>query len=543
MNISKNSLLKRVFVLALSAVLIVSLIPKSVWADGETASDSDAAKSEASKQYEGMKIKNNIFINGIDVGGLTYDEALSRLKDDSLGETSVKLTSEYGDIVSTLDEMGLSDNTEDILRVAMEYANSGNILRRYRDDQMLSTTPVELSVKKTVSSNIISQMVSSNLSGAMNGLSNYQLTKDGSGNINVTADGKSVSADAEATEAAVEEIINADGYSGSDVETELIISENSGNDRLKELEKIKDLLGTYTTSYGSSDSGRRTNIERASSLVNGHVLFPGEQLSVYNCIAPLEASNGYQSAHAYVGTKIVDSIAGGVCQVATTIYNAVIRAELEVLQRSSHSMTVSYVPIAADAAIAGGGVLDMKFKNTLDAPVYIEAYADGANLTFNIYGQEYRPSNRTIEIESVQTGVIQPGEPIYTEDKSLPPGAEEVTQKAVTGYTGELWKHIYVDGVKTDSVLLNSSKYQASGAHISVNTSDEEDDEDEDEDKDKKKKKKKKDKDKGDDSGKKEKKTEAPKPEEPKTEEPKKEEPTEPQEPAPEEPEDSGESE
>jgi hypothetical protein len=262
------------------------------------------------------------------------------------------------------------------------------------------------------------------------------------------------------------------------------------------LGRVKNLLGTYTTSYASSSSSRKTNVQRAASLVDGHVLFPGEQISVYSCIAPIEVSNGYELAHAYVGTDVVDSPGGGVCQVATTLYNAVIRAELNVIQRNCHSMRVSYVPVSADAAIAGG-VLDLRFSNNLEAPIYIEALYDGANLSFNIYGEEYRPSNRKIEFESVQTGVINPpAEPIYTEDKSLPPGTEVVSRSAVTGYTGELWKHVYVDGVETEKVKINSSKYQASPAMISINTdeaSDEEnEDEDDNEDGEKKKKKKKK---------------------------------------------------
>ena len=202
-------------------------------------------------------------------------------------------------------------------------------------------------------------------------------------------------------------------------------------------------------------------------------------------------SNGYELAHAYVGTEVVDSPGGGVCQVATTLYNAVLRAELEVIQRNCHSMRVTYVPISADSAIAGG-VFDLKFRNNLDAPIYIESGWDGANLTFSIYGEEYRPANRKIEFESVQTGVINPpAEPIYTEDKSLPPGTEMVVAQAVTGYTGELWKHVYIDGVLTESILINSSKYQNSPAKIAVNTDEEEEDEDKDKEKKKKKKKKK----------------------------------------------------
>ena len=90
---------------------------------------------------------------------------------------------------------------------------------------------------------------------------------------------------------------------------------------------------------------------------------------------------------------------GGICQVSTTLYNAVLRAELNVTERSNHSMTVHYVPLSADAAISGTDK-DLKFTNNLDHPVYIQGVAGGSSITFTIYGKEYRASNRKVEYVS-----------------------------------------------------------------------------------------------------------------------------------------------
>ncbi|MCR5542929.1 MAG: VanW family protein [Eubacterium sp.] len=479
----------------LAASLVLTLAPFRVRAEQGTATDSTLDAS-----LENNVIRDNIFINGQSVGGLSYSKALELFGGDldGLESVPVTLTSSYGDINTSLGDLGISDNTREVVEEALQYGNSGNVLQRFRDRELLKTESVDFTSKRTVNSNIIKQMVDSNLGHAMTGVNKYNLNHNEDGTVTVTAEGDSVSVDPVKTESAVEEIINKEGYSKEPVTTGIVIADNAENERIKQLAKITDQLGTYTTSYASSSGARKTNVQRAASLVDGHVLYPGEQISVYNCIAPIDVSNGYELAHAYVGTEVVDSPGGGVCQVATTLYNAVLRAELNVIQRNCHSMKVSYVPISADAAIAGG-VLDLKFSNNLDAPIYIAAGYDGGNLTFSIYGQEYRPSNRTIEFESVQTGVINPSsEPIYTEDKSLEPGTEQVTSPAITGYTGELWKHIYVDGVETEKVKINSSKYQASPPRISVN-SDEPDDSEEDEDDnaapddgEKKKKKKKK---------------------------------------------------
>ena len=120
----------------------------------------------------------------------------------------------------------------------------------------------------------------------------------------------------------------------------------------EELSKVKDVLGTFSTNYASSAAGRKANIANGSKKINGSVIYPGEEFSVYQTVAPFNADNGYKLAGAYENGTTVDAYGGGICQVSTTLYNAVIRAELEVTERSGHSMIVGYVDPSADAAIA-----------------------------------------------------------------------------------------------------------------------------------------------------------------------------------------------
>ena len=472
---------KRIIVRVLAAVLSIALVlaytPATV-VRADEATDGDALVSTK----EIATIKNNIIINGLDVGGMTFGQAVESLGGgEDYSQAEVSLTSQYGDVVTTLGDLGLSDNTDDIVREALNYGNAGNVLKRFRDIESLKTVPVEFETKKGVDEDTLHQMIENNIASAMAAGNQYSLTKNEDGTVKVIVEGASLSIDAASTKQDIDDIINDTSYSGGQVSTEIALKDDSDSDRMQQIARVKNLLGSYTTSYASSSAGRKTNVQRATSLVNGHLVFPGETISVYSCIAPVETSNGYEIGHAYQGTEVVDSVGGGICQVATTVYNAALRAELEIVQRDCHSLRVSYVPIAADAALAGG-VLDLKIRNNLDAPIYIEGLADGANLSFNIYGEEYRPSNRTIEFESIQTGVVNPpSEPIYTEDKTLEPGTEQVTAAAVTGYTGELWKYVYEDGVKVDSIKINSSKYQASAQKISINSDPaEEDNEDED---------------------------------------------------------------
>ena len=183
---------------------------------------------------------------------------------------------------------------------------------------------------------------------------------------------------------------------------------------------------------------------------------------------PFSLENGYKTATAYENGRSVDSIGGGVCQISTTLYNASLYAELEIVQRQNHSMTVSYVKPSMDAAIAGT-YKDLKIKNPYDTPIYIEGYTQGKTLTFTIYGKETRPSNRTLAFES-ETISTTPSPTQEIQDPSLPAGKRVKVESGHTGLKSKLYKCVYVDGKLQDRTLLNSDTYNASKSVYRVGT-------------------------------------------------------------------------
>lgn len=159
---------------------------------------------------------------------------------------------------------------------------------------------------------------------------------------------------------------------------------------------------------------------------------------------------------------------GGICQVSTTLYNAVLRAELEVTERSPHSMTVHYVELSEDAAIAGT-YKDFKFVNSSSYPVYIEGYTTAdKKITFNIYGKETRDSNRTISFESVKVSNVGGGT-VLTENGGLPLGYKSAS-KGMQGYVAELYKVVKVNGVETERIKINKSTYKGSNRVVTYGT-------------------------------------------------------------------------
>ena len=160
----------------------------------------------------------------------------------------------------------------------------------------------------------------------------------------------------------------------------------------------------------------------------------------------MTAAGGYELAGAYENGQTVQSYGGGVCQVSTTLYNAVLKAELEVTQRSNHSMIVTYVKPSMDAAIAGD-YKDLKFVNNLDAPIYIEGYTVGKDIYFNIYGQETRPSNRKVTYESEVVSEEDPGTQFVATGDAV---------GSISSISFEICKSFLFDDLRLDVFLICS---------------------------------------------------------------------------------------
>ncbi len=165
----------------------------------------------------------------------------------------------------------------------------------------------------------------------------------------------------------------------------LVIDETDAKMTADDLGKVSSLLAAYHTDYGSSSSNRRHNIELAASHMDGTLLGPGETFSYNAIVGPRESHLGWRDAPTYQDGQVVPGPGGGVCQTSTTLYNAVLRANLEIVQRSHHSMPVHYVNPGCDATVAYGDI-DFQFRNNTSGPVMVSARAKGGELTFALFG-------------------------------------------------------------------------------------------------------------------------------------------------------------
>ena len=234
-----------------------------------------------------------------------------------------------------------------------------------------------------------------------------------------------------------------------------------------------DILSTYTTPVSGTDNCV-TNIKLAAEKCDGIIIPSGSVFSFNDTVGEQTASAGFKTADAIYNGEIIQAYGGGICQVSTTLYNAVLLSELDVTERHNHSMIVTYVDPSADAAIAESAGKDFRFINNTGAPIYIEGVTtDDKHITFTIYGQENRDSGRKIRYESeVVSKTVPSAEVVYT-STSMPVGSVSV-QSAHIGYTANLWKVVTENGVEVSRDKVNSSSYKAAPrtATVGVSTAD-----------------------------------------------------------------------
>ena len=167
-------------------------------------------------------------------------------------------------------------------------------------------------------------------------------------------------------------------------------------------EAFPDMLSTYSTRYSTSDRDRTTNLQLAASKINGTVLMPGETFSYNQVVGERTIAAGYKEAPIYVEGQVVDGLGGGICQITSTLYNAVLYANLEIVERSNHQFVPSYVTTSRDATVVYGSI-DFKFKNNRDYPIKLVCSVSGGIAKFDIYG--LRTDNEyEVEISSHVTG-------------------------------------------------------------------------------------------------------------------------------------------
>lgn len=235
-----------------------------------------------------------------------------------------------------------------------------------------------------------------------------------------------------------------------------VIKPKITTEQLKYENFFPEQISKYLTRYDESNINRSTNIKLASEKINGTILMPGETFSYNKTVGKRTQQAGYKEAGVYMNGKVVDGIGGGICQVSSTLYNAVLEANLEIVSRKNHHFITSYVPVSKDATVSYG-TIDFQFKNTRNYPIKINCKSQNGICEISIYGIKEETEYEVI-IEEKTTEVI-PYQTRYIKTSNLEKGAENEIQKGVNGYKSEAYKILKLNGQVVSKTLISKDSY------------------------------------------------------------------------------------
>lgn len=409
-------------------------------------SDSESEEGTSAIQLDLEQVlAEGLYIDEYYVGGMTIAEARDVLQKayEEAGQTAATVYWQTNPVKTNFADLGLYWGIDDALSRAATLWQQGNLIRRYKIRQDLTGSEYHLSMEKRLTQSAVENFLTDYVADVYDiAPKDAELTHTGNGfEVSQDEDGLGVDIDATWKKIAMAYAENEDDYTEITVEAELeTVRPHCPTDDLK---LIKDLLGSSYTDYSVGSATRSVNVEVATDNVSGVVVMPGDTVSVSERMKPRTAENGYQSGGTMVNGVIEDSIGGGICQVSTTLYNALLKAEVQIDERHNHSMVVSYVSPGKDAAVSEDGGKDLVFTNNRETPIYIEGYTDGTNVYFFVYGVEDRPENRKVTFEATET---------YR--KEYAEGGVEVD--------AYLEKIVTIDGEEVSRVKLHTDHYEPS---------------------------------------------------------------------------------
>lgn len=304
-------------------VIIFSVIQFTLW----------RYVSKVDEEY----ICKNVFIGKTDVSGMTKEEAVKAV-DNTLGDYRnkqlvLKVKDQGADV--SIEEMGAEvENIDKLAEKAVGYGKNGSIWSRYQKIHNLDKKKYVIDESFKVDEAKLRELIQERAVPLEQKAINASASYNGSG-FDLTDEAEGYTVDVDKSVKKIKNFMNKK-WNYEDAEVELKLDTEEPTIKKTDLESLQDELGSYTTNAGWGD--RVQNIRRATELINGTVVMPGEEFSVEQATLPYTEENGYVAGSAYENGQIVESIGGGLCQVSTTLYNAVLYAELEATRRAPHSM-------------------------------------------------------------------------------------------------------------------------------------------------------------------------------------------------------------
>lgn len=443
------------------------------------------------------KVVEGVYIGDVNLSGLTSEQVEAEIQKltDSMKDSTLTIKTDGHEDVVKLSKLGLKWNNQEILDEILSAGKTGNFINRFKTITDLKNTPQVYEMEYKFTNKKVKNFVKNKLKKYDQDPMEPSITRE-SGSFVVKDGENGVVLDSKKTVALIKDQLK-EGWTSDNVEIESVCKVEKPKHKTEDLKAIKDKLGHKTTTYDGGNVGRTQSLSLSTRRLNGTVIWPGETISVSTLMGERSKAGGYGTAQGYIGTNVEDTVGAGICQTASTFYDAALYAELEIVERHHHTLIVHYVPYAMDSTIYAGSDYknpqkDLKLKNPYDYPVYVETSIGGGYCSFTIWGKETRPANREVKYVSTTVSEHYPAD-VVTSDPSHYEGYSQVTQGAFPAVTAYLTKYVYVDGKEVEKTKMYTDTYSGSGRKIIKGTKKKEpettkadDKKDKDKDKDKK---------------------------------------------------------
>lgn len=402
--------------------------------------------------YEGTTVE------GVNVANMTLEQALEYWETDIEPGYAQRTVTLNNGATFTAAELGYSSDYASVLTAAWSAGRSGSLEERYQALALRRDQPSSYNVTRTMySTEVIAQCASAVAEQIDRPAENAHIESFDTSSYQFVFADEVIGSRLDQDRLRQDMAAALDAGGGS---VELIVNSIQLEVKKADVASEYGMISSATTNASSSSSNRLANIKLAMQIINGTCLKPGETFSFNGVVGERTTARGFKTAAAYSAGKVVEDVGGGICQVSTTLFNAAVKADLEIVERHNHSLTVGYVDKGKDAAVDWGN-LDLQFTNNSDDNIYICCYlTDNKRVKFGIFGK-LLPNGESITVEGVTTGRVS-YETVMQANTALASGQTKVVQSGKVGYKAEAYKIRWdADGNQISRELLCKSTYRA----------------------------------------------------------------------------------
>ncbi len=404
------------------------------------------------KTYPGVTIGQQ------DVSFLSSEEIQQTLRGLHLEDTRVLFKFSEGEKQYSLEELGIRLDLESLSEKALSIGRKGNIKENIWERVLVFREGKDISLSFQINDNKISDL--------LNELSQEIKVEPVDADFNVQGDEISIipgrngiKLDQGKSKGTFYQSLALLTEVESPLVFPVIVREVEPDVTTEDLQDtgIRDMLTKFHTEFSQNDPNRNHNIKLASGFIHLTILAPNETFSFNDVVGRATAERGFKEAPIIVDGQFVQGIGGGICQVSSTLYNAALISNMEIIERSNHGRAVGYLPLGRDATIAYG-YLDLKFKNTRTHHVLISSVVEGNKVIIRFFGDPV-PEER---VEIVTTDIVKIEPEVKTEvNKELKPGEKKLIQSGSPGYRVTAWRIIYVEEEELHRERLSRDYYRS----------------------------------------------------------------------------------